>query len=142
VDDVVENAVGRSATIGVGLLDAPIRRDRYLRVPTEVAMPNPRNRRDGRLTPREREVLQQAALGMSNRQIGDELDIAEQTVKNHLSSAMRKLSIRDRTSAVVLAFGQGLISIPVAPESRAMPETDLVRKPSSDLRGGGRRPSG
>ena len=105
-------------------------------------MPNPRNRRDGRLTPREREVLQQAALGMSNRQIGDELDIAEQTVKNHLSSAMRKLSIRDRTSAVVLAFGQGLISIPVAPESRAMPETDLVRKPSSDLRGGGRRRSG
>ena len=39
------------------------------------------------LTRREREVLQQAALGKSNRQIGEVLEIAEQTVKNHLSSA-------------------------------------------------------
>jgi DNA-binding CsgD family transcriptional regulator len=74
---------------------------------------------DRRLTPRERQVLQQAALGMSNRQIGEELQIAEQTVKNHLSSAMRKLSIRDRTSAVVIALGQGLISIPVVPAQDA-----------------------
>lgn len=65
------------------------------------------------LTPREREVLQQAALGMSNRQIGQQLNIAEQTVKNHLSSAMRKLSIHDRTHAVVMALGQGWISLPV-----------------------------
>ena len=72
-----------------------------------------------RLTPREREVLQQAALGKSNRQIGEGLQIAEQTVKNHLSSAMRKLAIRDRTSAVVVALSQGLISIPIqaAPDS-------------------------
>jgi DNA-binding CsgD family transcriptional regulator len=76
---------------------------------------------DRRLTPRERQVLQQAALGMSNRQIGDELNIAEQTVKNHLSSAMRKLAIRDRTSAVVIALGQGLISIPiVSPQDAAL----------------------
>lgn len=74
------------------------------------------NEPDRRLTRRERQVLQQAALGMSNRQIGEVLDIAEQTVKNHLSSAMRKLSLRDRTSAVVVAIGQGLISIPVVPE--------------------------
>jgi DNA-binding NarL/FixJ family response regulator len=84
-----------------------------------------------RLTPREREVLQQAALGMSNRQIGEELQIAEQTVKNHLSSAMRKLSIRDRTSAVVIALGQGLISVPIHPtapthsEREAIPGTSL-----------------
>ena len=65
------------------------------------------------LTRREREVLEQAALGMSNRQIGEELEIAEQTVKNHLSSAMRKLSLHDRTHAVVIAIGQGLISLPV-----------------------------
>lgn len=65
------------------------------------------------LTRREREVLQQAALGMTNRQIGAELAIAEQTVKNHLSSAMRKLSIHDRTHAVVMALGNGWISLPV-----------------------------
>ena len=67
------------------------------------------------LTPREREVLQQAARGLSNRQIGQELDIAEQTVKNHLSSAMRKLGLHDRTHAVVMALGEGWISIPVGP---------------------------
>ena len=50
---------------------------------------------------------------MSNRQIGEALDIAEQTVKNHLSSAMRKLSIHDRTHAVVIAIGHGLIALPV-----------------------------
>lgn len=65
------------------------------------------------LTRRECEVLQKAALGLSNRQIGEELGIAEQTVKNHLSSAMRKLAIHDRTHAVVLALGNGWISIPV-----------------------------
>lgn len=65
------------------------------------------------LTPRERDVLQQAALGKSNRQIGEALAIAEQTVKNHLSSAMRKLSLHDRTHAVVVAIGEGLIMPPV-----------------------------
>ena len=44
------------------------------------------------LTPRERQVLEQAALGLSNREIGEALNIAEQTVKNHLGNAMRKLS--------------------------------------------------
>lgn len=87
-------------------------------------MPEPRNMRDDSLTPREREVLQQAALGMRNRQIGNELEIAEQTVKNHLSSAMRKLSMHDRTSAVVLAIGQGLISIPIATAPQVMADAE------------------
>jgi len=75
------------------------------------------------LTRREREVLEQAALGMSNRQIGEALEIAEQTVKNHLSSAMRKLSLHDRTHAVVIAIGLGLISLPV----RDRDEADVVQ---------------
>ena len=70
------------------------------------------------LTRREREVLEQAALGMSNRQIGDELNIAEQTVKNHLSSAMRKLRIHDRTQAVVMALGEGWIPMPIGGPAR------------------------
>lgn len=76
-------------------------------------MPDPAIEPTRLLTAREREVLQQAALGMRNRQIGEELGIAEQTVKNHLSSAMRKLAIHDRTHAVVLALGRGLIALPV-----------------------------
>lgn len=75
------------------------------------------------LTPREREILEQAARGMSNRQIGDELSIAEQTVKNHLSSAMRKLSLHDRTQAVVMALGRGLINLPVGDDQVVGRET-------------------
>ena len=86
-------------------------------------MPDPGIDPGRALTRREREVLEQAALGMSNRQIGEELEIAEQTVKNHLSSAMRKLSLHDRTHAVVIAIGQGLISLPV----RDHEESDLVQ---------------
>ena len=76
-------------------------------------MPDPGDRARGRITPRERDVLAQAALGLSNRQIGEALDIAEQTVKNHFCSAMRKLATHDRTHAVVIAIGEGWIAIPV-----------------------------
>ena len=71
------------------------------------------------LTPRQRQILQQAALGLSNRQIGEVLEIAEQTVKNHLSSAMRKMSLHDRTHAVVIAIGQGWISVPIEEPNQA-----------------------
>ena len=82
-------------------------------------MPGPGTDSGRALTRREREVLEQAALGLSNRQIGVALEIAEQTVKNHLSSAMRKLSLHDRTHAVVIAIGEGLISLPVRDRAEA-----------------------
>lgn len=81
-------------------------------------MPDAGDRTGRRLTPREHQVLEQAALGLSNRQIGEALEIAEQTVKNHLSNAMRKLAINDRTHAVVIAIGEGLIAMPGRPEDR------------------------
>lgn len=49
---------------------------------------------------------------MSNRLIGERLGIAEQTVKNHIGNAMRKLEIHDRTHAVVVAIGEGWIGLP------------------------------
>ena len=71
------------------------------------------------LTRRERQVLQQAARGLSNRRIGEVLEIAEQTVKNHVSSAMRKMSLHDRTHAVVVAIGQGWINVPIEEPDQA-----------------------
>lgn len=93
----------------------------------EASVRDATNRPAATLTPRECEVLQKAALGLSNRQIGDELGIAEQTVKNHLSSAMRKLSIHDRTHAVVMALGNGWISLPVDPSRQPMPSSGRPR---------------
>ena len=63
------------------------------------------------LTPRETEILQYIAQGYLNKQIAAELGISEQTIKNHVTSILRKLNANARTEAVVVAIKQGLISI-------------------------------
>jgi len=63
------------------------------------------------LTPRETEILNYIAQGYLNKQIAAELDISAQTIKNHVTSIMRKLNANARTHAVVVAAKQGLISI-------------------------------
>ena len=55
------------------------------------------------LTPRELEVLELIAQGSSNREIADLLSISERTVKNHMSSILSRLNLRDRTQAALLA---------------------------------------
>ena len=63
------------------------------------------------LTPREMEILRYIAQGYLNKQIAAELDISEQTIKNHVTSILRKLNANARTEAVVVAIKQGLISL-------------------------------
>ncbi len=63
------------------------------------------------LTPREKEVLKCMAQGYPNKKIAYEFDVSEQTIKNHVTSIMRKLTANSRTDAVVIAAKQGLISI-------------------------------
>ena len=63
----------------------------------------------GELTAREREVLMLVAQGMSNREIGLELHLSAGTVKNHVSTILRRLGISDRTQAAVIAAQHGLI---------------------------------
>ena len=63
------------------------------------------------LTPREIEILQYIAQGYLNKQIAAELGISEQTIKNHVTSILRKLNANARTEAVVVAIKKGLISI-------------------------------
>ena len=60
-----------------------------------------------RLTRREAEVLRLMAGGYSNREIGDALGATEGTVKNHASSILSKLGVRDRTRAVLKALEKG-----------------------------------
>jgi DNA-binding NarL/FixJ family response regulator len=61
------------------------------------------------MSPREREVLRLLAAGYSNREIGRALFIAEGTVKNHVSSILTKMAVRDRTRAVLKAAELGLL---------------------------------
>jgi DNA-binding NarL/FixJ family response regulator len=61
------------------------------------------------LTDRERTILRFLAGGYSNREISDLLKISDGTVKNHISSVLSKLGVRDRTRAVLKAIDMGLI---------------------------------
>jgi DNA-binding NarL/FixJ family response regulator len=63
------------------------------------------------LSPREMEILQHIAQGKSNKEIAYELSISRQTVKNHMTSILRKLAVNDRTQAAIYALRRGWIHL-------------------------------
>jgi DNA-binding NarL/FixJ family response regulator len=71
------------------------------------ALPVPDSRIE-RLTPREREVLEEIAKGRSNAEIAAELFMAEATVKTHVGRLLSKLEQRDRVQLVVFAYESGI----------------------------------
>ena len=66
------------------------------------------------LSQRELQVMQLAAEGLSNREIAQRLVISEKTAKNHVANIFSKLSVNDRTQAVVQALRMGLVTMPGA----------------------------
>lgn len=71
---------------------------------------DPQNvRQVGSLTRREREILALVADGLSNRSIGERLFISEATVRNHVTSILDKLQLRNRSELVAFAFRRGLV---------------------------------
>jgi len=88
-----------------------------VRVPVEVPVPvgGPFQRNEVRLaqlgiTPRELEILEAIAAGLSNREIAERLFVSENTVKTHTARLFDKLSARRRTQAVQRAKQEGLIA--------------------------------
>jgi two-component system, NarL family, response regulator len=80
-------------------------------IPADLAdrvLPRPA---DEALSEREVEVLKAIAEGMSNKEIGESLGIAESTVKGHVNHLFGKLGVTDRTKALVVAVKRGLIQI-------------------------------
>lgn len=68
------------------------------------------------LKPRELEMLELAAVGFGNHEIGRRLGLAEKTVKNQLTTVFEKLGAVDRTHAVTLAVQRGLIELTTTPD--------------------------
>jgi len=63
------------------------------------------------LSPREMEILEAVTNGLSNKEIANKLGISQQTVKNHMTSILRKLDVGDRTQAAVKALKHGWVRI-------------------------------
>jgi DNA-binding NarL/FixJ family response regulator len=100
-------AAVRLVTTGDALLAPSITR----RLVERFATPQPALHRDlSTLTPRELEVLTLMGQGLSNAEIATALTLSEATVKTHAARIFAKLTLRDRSQAVVLAYETGLIT--------------------------------
>lgn len=63
------------------------------------------------ITKREKQILVSIALGKSNKDIADDFDISERTVKNHITSLFKKIEVNDRTQAAVFAIRNNLVDL-------------------------------
>jgi DNA-binding NarL/FixJ family response regulator len=97
--------------INDSLVTHPILADQVLRQFQVLSQHNETQNFVSPLTPRETEILDNISQGKLNKQIAVHLGISEQTIKNHVTSILRKLNANARTEAVILGLRQGLISI-------------------------------
>ena len=103
-------AAVRAVARGDALLAPTVTRrllERFVATLPDEAPPSPPGL--STLTEREREILELVAAGLSNAEIAERLFLGETTVKTHVSSVLRKLGLRDRVQAVVLAYETGLV---------------------------------
>jgi DNA-binding NarL/FixJ family response regulator len=92
-----------------GTLIKPVITERILRGLEQAKPGFPSLNPPDPLTERETEVLRLMVAGYSNREIADAIRVSEGTVKNHVSSILSKLGVRDRTRAVLKALELGFI---------------------------------
>jgi len=100
----------RVVAAGDALLAPSITRRMIADLVSRQAAPRRSSDELARLTPRETEVLELIARGMSNAEIAASLFVSEETVKTHVGKVFSKLGLRDRAQAVVLAYETGLVS--------------------------------
>ncbi len=79
-------------------------------IPPEIAV-RVGERLPAQLSPRELDVLQMLSRGLSNKEIGSELGVAEGTVKIHITNIFTKLGVSDRTKALLVAIKRGIVNV-------------------------------
>jgi len=111
-----EELIAAIETIAAGdsLLSPSVTRTVIQRMAQQPAPDAGAEARLGKLTPREREVLELIARGLSNTEIAAKLVVEESTIKTHVKHILRKLHLRDRVQSVIFAYEAGLIR----PEAR------------------------
>jgi DNA-binding NarL/FixJ family response regulator len=82
------------------------------RIPQEIAAAVANHFSEDTLTEREIQILQLIAAGNANKQIADQLSIAEATVKSHVVNLLSKLGANDRAHAVTIGLRRGIIELP------------------------------
>lgn len=109
---VVRRVHAGNYLINDSVLSKPLLASRVLRQFRELATVGPETEPIFiPLSAREVEVLEHIARGNSNKEIARSLGISDQTVKNHITSILRKLAVNDRTEAVVYALRHGWIKM-------------------------------
>jgi DNA-binding NarL/FixJ family response regulator len=105
-----EELIAAIHTIAAGdsLLSPSVTRRVIDRMAGDPQVPVAPNRRLNSLTPREREVLELVARGLSNGEIARDLFVEESTVKSHVKRILMKLGLRDRVQAVIFAYESGV----------------------------------
>ncbi len=99
----------RAVAAGEALASPSVTRrliERFVDAPGPSAKPPPQL---DELTPREREVLELIARGLSNSELAQRLYLSEKTIKTHVGRILMKLGIRDRVQAVILAYETGIV---------------------------------
>lgn len=106
-----EKLIAAIHTIAAGdaLLSPAVTRRVIDRVASSPGADAAAGRRLRALTPRERDVLELAARGLTNGEIAGTLVVEESTVKTHVKRILAKLELRDRVQAVILAYEAGLV---------------------------------
>jgi len=99
LEGVFLGEIAITPAVAAKIMDEFFRRTRTVPAPTTSP-----------LTRREKDILQLVAQGSSNRDIAEDLNIAEGTVKNHLHNILEKLHLQSRTQAVARAIRDGIIS--------------------------------
>ncbi len=79
--------------------------------PADIAARLTKRMARSNLTPREHQVLQLVAKGLTNKEIGRAFGISDNTARNHVNSIIEKLQVSDRTAAATIAMRQGLVSM-------------------------------
>ena len=101
----VHGAAGGEQIVSPSVLDSLVVRFLHQPAPDEL------DPRLAALTARELDVLRLVAGGRSNAEVGAELFLSEATVKSHVNSILRKLDLRDRVQATVLAYETGAVRL-------------------------------